>query len=170
MTVRPGDEIAARARAYGHFRASHADRERVIDALKAAFVEGCVTKEEFDARVSQAFGSRTYADLSRVTADLPADLAAAQSPSMPAPSRPARATGRPQTGMRPASRDGVVVATAVLACMGWAVAAVAIIPLAALLAIVSGMVSLCMGGAQLVRSRRERRSHRQLPPRRAMNA
>jgi Flp pilus assembly protein TadB len=165
VKVRPGDEIAARARAYGHLRASNADRDRVIDTLKAAFVQGYVTKDEFDARVSQALGSRTYAELSRVTADLPTDLAAAQPPS-----RPARATGRPQTGMRPASRDGVFVATAVLACMAWAVAAVAIIPLAALLAIVSGMVSLCMGGAHLLSSRRNRRSRGQLPQRRAMNA
>jgi Flp pilus assembly protein TadB len=161
VKVGPGDEIAARARAYGHVRASNADRDRVIDTLKAAFVQGCVTKDEFDARVSQTFGSRTYAELSRVTAD----LAAAQPPS-----RPARATGRPQTRMRPASRDGVFVATTVLACMAWAVAAVAIIPLAALLAIVSGMVSLCMGGAHLLSSRRNRRSRGQLPQRRAMNA
>jgi hypothetical protein len=54
--------------------------------------------------------------------------------------------------------------------MAWAVAAVAIVPLAALLAIVSGLVSLCMGGAQLLSSRRGQRSGGQLPPRRAMNA
>jgi hypothetical protein len=163
VTVRPGDEIAARARAHGHLRASHADRERVIDTLKAAFVQGCVTKDEFDARVGQTFGSRTYADLARVTADLPGDLAAAQPP------RPARATGWTPAGARAGSRDGVVVATAVLACMAWAVAAVAIMPVAALLAIVSGLVSLCMGGAQLISSRRDRRSGGQLPPQRAMN-
>jgi hypothetical protein len=33
----------------------HADREHVIDMLKAAFVHGRVTKDEFDARVGQAF-------------------------------------------------------------------------------------------------------------------
>jgi hypothetical protein len=42
--------------------------------------------------------------------------------------------------------------------------------LAALLAIVSGLVSLCMGAAQLVSSRRDQRSGGQLPPQRAMNA
>ena len=31
--------------------------------LKAAFVQGRVTKDEFDARVGQAFASRTYAEL-----------------------------------------------------------------------------------------------------------
>lgn len=165
MTVWPGDETAARARAHGHLRASHADRERVIDTLKAAFVQGCLAKDEFDARVGQTFGSRTYADLARVTADLPAGLAAAQPPS-----GPARRTGGAPAGARLGSRDGVVVGTAVLACMAWAVAAVAIIPLAALLAIVSGLVSLCMGGAQLLSSWRDQRSGGQLPPRRAMNA
>lgn len=161
MTVWPGDEIAAR----GHLRASHADRERVIDTLKAAYVEGCVTKDEFDARVGQTFGSRTYADLARVTADLPAGLAAARPPS-----GPARRTRGAPAGARLGSRDGVVVGTAVLACMAWAVAAVAIIPVAALLAIVSGLVSLCMGGAQLLSAWRDQRSGGQLPRRRAMNA
>jgi hypothetical protein len=53
-------------------RASHADREDVIDTLKAAFVQGRLAKEEFDARVGRTFGSRTYADLAAITADLPA--------------------------------------------------------------------------------------------------
>ena len=36
----PGDEKAAAAAGRGHLRASHADREQVIDVLKAAFVQG----------------------------------------------------------------------------------------------------------------------------------
>ena len=52
-------------------RASHADRERVVGVLKAAFVQGRFTKDEFDLRVSQAFAARTYAELAAVTADLP---------------------------------------------------------------------------------------------------
>jgi Domain of unknown function (DUF1707) len=39
----------------GHLRASHTDRDHVIDTLKAAYVYGYVTKDEFDARVNQAF-------------------------------------------------------------------------------------------------------------------
>ena len=53
-------------------RASHADREQVIDALKAAFVQGRLTEDEFDARAGQAFASQTYAELAAVTADIPA--------------------------------------------------------------------------------------------------
>ncbi len=47
------------AAGHGRLRASHADREQVIDALKAAFVQGRLTEDEFDARVGQAFASQT---------------------------------------------------------------------------------------------------------------
>ena len=40
-------------------RAGHADREQVIEALKAAFVQGMLAKDECDARVGQALASRT---------------------------------------------------------------------------------------------------------------
>ena len=78
------DPMAAAGR--GHMRASHADRERAIDTLKAAFVQGRLTKDELDQRVGQAFASKTYAELAALSADLPAGLAR---PS----SRPARAQG-----------------------------------------------------------------------------
>jgi hypothetical protein len=51
-----------------------ADREWVIDLLKAAFVQGRLTRDEFDARVGLALAARTRAELTAVTADLPADL------------------------------------------------------------------------------------------------
>jgi len=69
--VRP--EPGAQAAAAG-LRASRSDRERVIDLLKAAFVQGRLTRDEFDARVGQALASRTYAELVPITADLPAEL------------------------------------------------------------------------------------------------
>jgi hypothetical protein len=55
----------------GRLRASTADRERAVDVLKAGFAEGRLTKDEYDARVSQAYAARTYAELAMVTADLP---------------------------------------------------------------------------------------------------
>jgi len=67
----------------GHLRASHADREQVIETLKAAFVQGRLAKDEFDARIGQAFASRTYVELAAVTADIPAGLAAVQPPGRP---------------------------------------------------------------------------------------
>jgi GntR family transcriptional regulator len=75
-----GDDRAPRAEGRGRLRASHADREHVIETLKAAFVQGRLTKDELDARVGQAFASRTYAELAVVTADIPAGLVAAQPP------------------------------------------------------------------------------------------
>src|SRR5712691_10183125 len=83
----PGDEKAAAAAGRGHLRASHADREQIIDALKAAFVQGRLTKDEFDARIGQTFASRTYAELATVTADIPAGLAEAR-PQRKPPRRP----------------------------------------------------------------------------------
>jgi Domain of unknown function (DUF1707) len=78
--ARRGDEIAARAGDGGRLRAPHADREQVIGALKAAFVQGLLDKDEFDLRVGQTFASRTYADLAAVIADIPAGLSLAQPP------------------------------------------------------------------------------------------
>ena len=80
----PGDEVAPGASGHDRLRASHADRERVIDKLKAAFVQGRLTKDELDARISQALASLTYAELAAVTGDIPAGLAAAR---LPAPGR-----------------------------------------------------------------------------------
>jgi hypothetical protein len=76
----PGNEKEAVAAGCGHLRASHADREQMIGTLKAAFVQGRLTKDEFDTRIGQAFTSRTYAELAAVSAGIPAGPAAAQSP------------------------------------------------------------------------------------------
>jgi hypothetical protein len=83
----PGDEQAVVATGYGHLRASHADRERVIGSLKAAFAEGRLTRDEFDARVGRALASRTYAELAAVTPGISIGPAAPRSPGQP-PRRP----------------------------------------------------------------------------------
>ena len=64
----------------GSLRASHADRELVIGTLKAAFVKGMLSKDEFDLRVGQTFAARTYAQLAVITADLPAGLSSRRPP------------------------------------------------------------------------------------------
>jgi hypothetical protein len=58
-------------------RASRADRERVVDLLKAAFAQGRLDRDEFDARIGEALASRTYGELAAVTADIPAELTGA---------------------------------------------------------------------------------------------
>jgi Domain of unknown function (DUF1707) len=59
------------AGALSRLRTSHADREQAIGVLKAAFVQGRLTKDEFDLRVGQVLASRTYADLDALTTDIP---------------------------------------------------------------------------------------------------
>ncbi len=74
----------------GDLRASHADRERVIDTVKAAFARGQLTAGELDAWVGQALTARTYAELTAVTVGIPAeaDLARPPKPARVQPRRP----------------------------------------------------------------------------------
>lgn len=83
MTTGPEDRRTAAAARGGQLRASQADREGVIDALKAAYVAERLTEDEFEARVGQAFAARTHADLAAITADIPAGPVAAQPARMP---------------------------------------------------------------------------------------
>jgi hypothetical protein len=55
----------------GAMLAATADRERTVDVLKAAFVEGRMSQQEFDQRATRVLGARTYADLNAIIADLP---------------------------------------------------------------------------------------------------
>jgi hypothetical protein len=123
---------------HGHLRASHADRERAIDVLKAAFAEGRLDQDEYTDRVGQAQVSRTYDDLGALVADLPVGpfgtLGPAPSPAgplplppPPGPAPPARLRLPPRTSMTPlviaALIAGIMVPTiaipvlAVVACV-----------------------------------------------------
>lgn len=51
--------------------ASHADRERAIDVLRAGFGEGRLQQDEFDQRVARAYAARTVGELALLVADLP---------------------------------------------------------------------------------------------------
>jgi hypothetical protein len=122
---------------HGHLRASHADRERAIDVLKAAFAEGRLDQDEYTDRVGLAQASRTYADLGALIADLPVGpfgtLAPAPSPAAgplpppPVPAPPAGLRLPPRTSMTPlviaALIAGIMVPTiaipvlAIVACV-----------------------------------------------------
>jgi DUF1707 SHOCT-like domain len=78
--VEPGDEIAAGADGGSRLIASQADREQVLDALKAAFVLGRLTKDEFDQRVGRVLA--TYAELDALIADIPAGPTESQLPEL----------------------------------------------------------------------------------------
>ena len=90
MTTDP-DEAAA---GHPHLRAGRADRECVIETLKAAFVQGRLDTGELDDRVGQAFASRTYAELAALTADIPSDPAATAPAAARSSSTPARTLAR----------------------------------------------------------------------------
>jgi DUF1707 SHOCT-like domain len=111
MMTGPGNEMAAAA-GLGDLRASHADREQVIDTVKAAFVQGQLTMGELDARVGQALAARTYAELAAVTAGIPAEpVLARPTPARPQPRRPER---------RPVNPGLCVITAAPLAAGIWA--------------------------------------------------
>ena len=52
-------------------RASHADRERAVDVLKAAYAEGRLNPQEYEQRIGLAYQAHTYGELGRLIADLP---------------------------------------------------------------------------------------------------
>ena len=54
-------------------RASDADRDRVAAVIREAAAEGRIGLDEVDERLSAVYAARTYGELARVTADLPAE-------------------------------------------------------------------------------------------------
>ena len=86
MATGQWDPMAAAAASRGLLRASDAEREQVIDALKTAFAQGLITRDELGTRAGQALASRTYAELTAVTAG----LTASHPPPQPARAHPKR--------------------------------------------------------------------------------
>ncbi|MEE1740552.1 DUF1707 domain-containing protein [Streptomyces sp. BE147] len=70
MTAQP-PEPSPRPAPPGELRASHDDREAVVEQLRDAAAEGRIDLDELDSRLEQALTSRTYAELAVLTADLP---------------------------------------------------------------------------------------------------
>ena len=161
VTTGPGDQGAADAAAGGYLRASHVDREHVIDVLKTAFVQGMLTKAELDARVGQAFASRTHGDLAAITADLPAGLT-----RTPPPRKPAPAQGTP-----PVSKP--LLWTAVAIMLAGIVSVVAAVPAQNFLLLPMGVLAILIAapvaGTLMLDSWRENRTGGQLPPRPAQS-
>jgi hypothetical protein len=71
----PGDQRRA------SLRASDADRERFVAALRQHHVDGRLTAEELDERTGKAYAARTLGDLDALATDLPP----LQPPSPPQP-------------------------------------------------------------------------------------
>ncbi|HEX5297771.1 MAG TPA: DUF1707 domain-containing protein [Streptosporangiaceae bacterium] len=85
MTERRVDPVAA---ARARLRASDADRERAVEAVKAEFAGGRLTRDELDMRLDRALRARTYAEVAAATAGMPARPAlAGPGPATPGPAR-----------------------------------------------------------------------------------
>jgi Domain of unknown function (DUF1707) len=56
----------------GQLRASHQDRDRVVEILRVAAGDGRLTSEELDQRLEVALTARTFGELAALTTDLPA--------------------------------------------------------------------------------------------------
>lgn len=67
----PGPQRPAPAVPPEDLRAGDADRELVLERLRAAHAEGRLDLEELDERVTATLAARTYGELATLTADLP---------------------------------------------------------------------------------------------------
>lgn len=94
--------LGDRWRPAADLRASHADRERVVELLQVAAGEGRLTVDELDERLEAALTARTLRELAVLTADLPAGglLSAGR------PAEAARDLIRIDCGSGTARRDG----------------------------------------------------------------
>ena len=92
----PGREVAR-----SELRASHEDRDRVVELLRVSAGDGRLTAEELDERLELAMTARTYGELAKLVVDLPA---AGSVPGVPAPR--AKDVVRIDCGSGHARRDG----------------------------------------------------------------
>ena len=151
MVTGPEGHKSAADRQRLRLRASHADREQVIDVLKVAFVQGRLTKDELDTRIGQAFTSKTYADLAAVTADLPPRPAAAPRPA--------------QNVKVEAAASLTIFAIAVPVALlqaGYLTGNAGLVKLAVLVVILD-LLGLLAAGAQVLDSRQRQRAARRGP-------
>jgi Domain of unknown function (DUF1707) len=92
----PGHEVAR-----SELRASHEDRDRVVELLRVSAGDGRLTAEELDERLERAMTARTYGELARLVADLPAAGSVAG-----APAPRAKDVARIECGSGHAKREG----------------------------------------------------------------
>ncbi|XKK38217.1 DUF1707 domain-containing protein [Nocardiopsis sp. ARC36] len=81
MTSQP-PEPSPRPAPTGGLRASHDDREAVVEQLRDAAAEGRIDLDELDSRLEQALSSKTHAELAVLTADLPRPESAVDLPPL----------------------------------------------------------------------------------------
>ena len=81
QSSRGGQSDLPATTAGGELRASHTDRDQVVELLRVAAGDGRLSPEELDERLERALTAKTYAELAALTADLPATPGAAPVPT-----------------------------------------------------------------------------------------
>ena len=154
MVTGPAGQIAAAPDGYGRMRTSRADREQAIETLKAAYVQGRLTKDELDERLGRALVPLTHAELTALTEDLPDGLAAARRQGMARP----RESNAAKAGVFVTLVAGMIMVSAV----GNGIAN----PLHVLTVVLlfSPVWMLALGDLLLLHCRMEARGARRLPP------
>jgi Domain of unknown function (DUF1707) len=158
----PADQTAAVPDGYSHgrMRTSRADREQAIDALKVAYVQGRLTRDELDERLGRALAPLTHAELAALTGDLPDGLATARRPC---------GADQDMTRLREGNRaEARVLATLVAGVMLVALIGNGIgspLHVLAIVLLLSPVWMLALGGLLLLHSRPGDRGARRLPPR-----
>ena len=143
--TRPGSEIVANGKP---LPVTYADRERVIRTLKAALEQGRLTEDEHDERAARASVSRSRAELTALTADLPDGI----------------------TALPPTPRDVRIALGVIIAAAGVLAAIVLTNPdnmlafMAALGAIATLIVVPVITVGLIIDVRHQKRSGGQLPP------
>jgi uncharacterized protein DUF1707/2TM domain-containing protein len=84
----------------GSTRVGDREREEVMHVLSDAFADGRLTREEFDARSTEALVARTGADLESLTADLPPGYLVERRRARQRADHAARAAARLRTEVR----------------------------------------------------------------------
>lgn len=120
MTSGPGDAT---------FPATGSGREQVIAALKAAFIQGRLTKDEFELRLGQALA--ICAELDALTADIPA----AVPPAVPTAVKP-----QPAPTREAADKKMIQRGTALGAGLTFVLESVVVIPRNPALGVVAGVL------------------------------
>jgi hypothetical protein len=92
----PSSEVAR-----NELRASHDDRDRVVELLRVSAGDGRLTADELDERLELAMTARTYGELAKLVADLPAAGSV-----VPAPAVRAKDVVRIDTHSGHTKRDG----------------------------------------------------------------
>ena len=103
-------------------------REQVIAALKAAYVQGRLTKEEFDLRVGQALA--ICAELDALTADIPA--------------APPAVTAREELARETANKKMIRQGTGAIAGLAFLLVAGAVMPHSPVLGLIAGILITCV--------------------------